>query len=79
MQELKLLEDEAVVYKLIGPALIKQDPVEAKSNVEKRLEFINHELSRLESQAKNVDEKRTQKRSQVCVRFVCLTISALGI
>ena len=75
MQELKLLEDEGVVYKLIGPALIKQDPVEAKSNVEKRLEFINHELSRLESQAKNMDEKRTQKRSQVYVRLVCLIIS----
>ena len=38
MQELKLLDDESSVYKLIGPALIKQDPLEAKHNVEKRLE-----------------------------------------
>ena len=39
-QELERLEDDANVYKLIGPVLIKQDLVEAKSNVEKRLEFI---------------------------------------
>ena len=32
--------EDAKVYKLIGPTLIKQDPVEAKSNVNKRLEFI---------------------------------------
>ena len=42
-QELERLEDDANVYKLIGPVLIKQDLVEAKSNVEKRLEFIQNE------------------------------------
>ena len=65
MQELKLLDDESDVYKLIGPALIKQDPLEAKHNVEKRLEFIGHELSRLDGQAKGIEEKRTQKQTQV--------------
>ena len=64
-QELKLLDDEANVYKLIGPALVKQDPIEAKSNVEKRLEFIGHELSRLETQSKQLEEKRSQKHTQV--------------
>lgn len=33
-----------VVYKLIGPVLVKQDQAEAKSNVEKRLEFIRGEM-----------------------------------
>ena len=31
------------MFKLIGPVLIKQDLVEAKSNVTKRLEFIQNE------------------------------------
>jgi len=35
------------VYKLIGPVLVKQDQVEAKSNVETRLEFIRSEMSDL--------------------------------
>lgn len=64
-QELNLLDEDANVYKMIGPALVKQDPVEAKSNIEKRLEFIKHELSRLDTQAKHLDERRTQKLSQV--------------
>lgn len=43
-QELELLDDEANVYKLVGPALIKQDLVEAKSNVSKRVEYIKNEM-----------------------------------
>ena len=39
-QELKLLVDDAAVYKMIGPALVRQEPGEAAANVGKRLEFI---------------------------------------
>lgn len=39
-----MLEEEAAVYKLVGPMLIKQDLVEAKSNVTKRLEYIGGEM-----------------------------------
>ena len=39
-----VLEDEANVYKLIGPALIKQDLEEAKANVNKRIDYISGEL-----------------------------------
>lgn len=67
MQELKLLDEESNVYKLIGPALVKQDPLEAKHNVEKRLEYIGHELGRLDGQAKGLDEKRVQKQQSVSV------------
>lgn len=42
-QELEKLDEDANVFKLIGPVLIKQDLVEAKSNVGKRLEFIQNE------------------------------------
>ena len=32
------------MYKLIGPVLVKQDQTEAKTNVDKRLEFIRSEM-----------------------------------
>lgn len=43
MQELDILDDESNVYKLIGPVLVKQDLVEAKANVDKRIEYISGE------------------------------------
>jgi len=43
-QEFTLLKDHNTIYKLIGPALVPQDSTEAKSNVEKRLEFIRSEM-----------------------------------
>ena len=44
LQEMKLLSDDARVFKLIGPTMMLQDRSEAKSNVEKRLEFIKSEM-----------------------------------
>ena len=44
-QEFEQLTPENAVYKLIGPVLVKQDQVEAKSNVETRLGFIRSEMS----------------------------------
>lgn len=44
LNELKLLEPEANCYKLTGPVLLKQDVDEAKSNVEKRLQYIGDEM-----------------------------------
>ena len=43
-QELDLLEEETNVFKLIGPVLVKQDLLEAKTNVAKRMEYISVEL-----------------------------------
>lgn len=39
-----LLEDDAVVYKMMGPVLVKQDLSEAKLTVSKRLDYINKEV-----------------------------------
>lgn len=44
LQELDLLEEDANVYKLIGPVLVKQDLAEANANVRKRIEYISAEL-----------------------------------
>ncbi|KAI0917806.1 hypothetical protein AcV5_003955 [Taiwanofungus camphoratus] len=43
-KEFAQLTEANTVYKLIGPVLVKQDQAEAKSNVEKRLEFIRGEM-----------------------------------
>ena len=44
-QEFDQLTPGNAIYKLIGPVLVKQDQVEAKSNVETRLDFIRSEMS----------------------------------
>ena len=43
-QELELIKDDDKVFKLMGPVLMGQDVTEVKSNVSKRLEFINKEM-----------------------------------
>jgi prefoldin beta subunit len=40
LQELDILDEDTNIYKLIGPVLVKQDWVEAKANVDKRIEYI---------------------------------------
>ncbi|KAH0911230.1 hypothetical protein HID58_034551, partial [Brassica napus] len=49
LKELDLLEEEANVYKLIGPVLVKQDLAEANANVRKRIEYISAELKRVDA------------------------------
>ena len=44
IQELDILEEETNVFKLIGPVLVKQDLLEAKTNVAKRIEYISADL-----------------------------------
>lgn len=43
-QEVDLLETDSVIYKLVGPVLVKQDVNDAKMNVSKRIEFIQKQL-----------------------------------
>jgi prefoldin beta subunit len=42
-RELDLITDSSKVYKLIGSILVPQEIEEARSNVAKRLEYINRE------------------------------------
>mmetsp|Transcript_43994 Transcript_43994/g.73349 ORF Transcript_43994/g.73349 Transcript_43994/m.73349 type:complete len:124 (-) Transcript_43994:50-421(-) len=64
-KELDLLDNEAVVYKLIGPVLIKQETAEVKTNVGKRLKFIEGELSRVEKAVKELDRKQEQQQKKI--------------
>jgi prefoldin beta subunit len=38
------LKDEANIYKLVGPVLLKQDKTEAVLAVDGRLEYIENEM-----------------------------------
>jgi prefoldin beta subunit len=48
LQELNIMSGDAAVYKLVGPVLAKQDTHEAKTNVEKRIEYIAKEIERMD-------------------------------
>ena len=48
LQEFNLMSGDASVYKLVGPVLAKQDSIEAKTNVEKRIEYITKEIERMD-------------------------------
>ena len=46
LNEFKELNAESNVYKLVGPILCKQDLSDCRSNVEKRVEYIDKEIAR---------------------------------
>lgn len=65
LKELEGLGEDARVYKLIGPALVKQDLVEAKSHVSERLGYIKSEMERLEGQMKTMESKQGEKQQEI--------------
>eukprot|EP00955_Chlamydomonas_euryale_P048261 353923-Chlamydomonas_euryale.AAC.3 len=64
-QELGRLDDDANVFKMIGPAMIKQDLVEAKSNINKRIEYIKGEIGRTDGKIKGIEGKLKEKEAEV--------------
>ncbi|KAK6124096.1 hypothetical protein DH2020_042181 [Rehmannia glutinosa] len=67
LKELDLLNEDANVYKLIGPVLVKQDLAEANANVRKRIEYISAELKRLDGTLQDLEEKQNSKKEAVVV------------
>lgn len=65
LKELELLSEDANVYKLIGPVLVKQDLAEANANVKKRIEYISAELKRLDSTLQDMEEKQNGKKEGI--------------
>ncbi|KAH9588805.1 Prefoldin beta-like [Trypanosoma melophagium] len=63
--EMKKLEPDSKVYKLIGPVLILQDQSDAKAIVSNRLEYINAELKRTDASIAELErkEKDSQQRA----------------
>ncbi|RXH86418.1 hypothetical protein DVH24_017471 [Malus domestica] len=63
--ELDLLSEDANVFKLIGPVLVKQDLAEARANVRKRIEYISAELKRLDATLQDLEEKQNSKKETI--------------
>ncbi|KAG8816251.1 hypothetical protein FRC17_000383 [Serendipita sp. 399] len=65
IKEFATLKPSNTVYKLVGPVLLPQDQSEAKSNVEKRLEFIAAEFKRVEAQIKDLGEQSERVKTEI--------------
>ncbi|KAF5944801.1 hypothetical protein HYC85_018878 [Camellia sinensis] len=65
LKELNLLNEDANVYKLIGPVLVKQDLAEANANVRKRIDYISAELKRLDATLQDLEEKQNSKKDAI--------------
>ncbi|KAH8980186.1 prefoldin subunit 6 [Lactarius akahatsu] len=63
--EFSTLTPNNIVFKLVGPVLVKQDQAEAKSNVDKRLEFIGGEIKRIEAQLQEIEQKSEKKKLEL--------------
>ena len=63
--ELNLLDDEDVVYKLIGPILVQQETSDAKIQVDSRIEIINKEIHKLEKNYQNYTKKIEANRQKI--------------
>ncbi|EFQ97520.1 hypothetical protein MGYG_00561 [Nannizzia gypsea CBS 118893] len=64
-KEFKTLDDDANIYKLVGPVLLKQDKTEAVMAVDGRLDFIEKEIKRIEKQITDIQEKSDTKRGEI--------------
>ncbi|KAF9619374.1 hypothetical protein IFM89_006561 [Coptis chinensis] len=67
LKELDLVKEDANVYKLIGPVLVKQDVMEANANVRKRIEYITAELKRLEGALQDMEGQHNSKKESIGV------------
>jgi len=77
-KEFAKLKDDANIYKLVGPVLLKQDKTEAVMAVDGRLTFIDKEILRIEKQIEDLRSKSESKRMEVCSsspRPVCATLA----
>ena len=65
LKEFNALEEEANIWKLTGPLLVKQEKEDAHANVEKRLEFIISELSKVDENIKKQESAFETKRQEL--------------
>ncbi|KAB2570382.1 putative prefoldin subunit 6 protein [Lasiodiplodia theobromae] len=64
-QEFEKIADDANIYKLVGPVLLKQDKSEAVLAVSGRLEFIEKEIKRIEGQISEIQERSEKKKIEI--------------
>ncbi|OCK78632.1 Prefoldin beta-like protein [Lepidopterella palustris CBS 459.81] len=64
-KEFAKLDDDANIYKQIGPVLLKQDKAEAVMAVNGRLEFIEKEINRIEKQISDIQERGEKTKTEI--------------
>mmetsp|Transcript_1056 Transcript_1056/g.1645 ORF Transcript_1056/g.1645 Transcript_1056/m.1645 type:complete len:162 (+) Transcript_1056:191-676(+) len=64
-EEFELLEDDAEVFKLVGPTLVKFDLADAKDNVEKRISFFDTKVQRTEADLKKYSANIAAYRKRI--------------
>ncbi|KAL3320562.1 hypothetical protein Ciccas_000766 [Cichlidogyrus casuarinus] len=64
-EDLSELTEDNIIYKLIGPALVKEDLTVARETVEKRLKFIQDEIHRNEKLLKDSEDSINKQREKV--------------
>mmetsp|Transcript_42327 Transcript_42327/g.108953 ORF Transcript_42327/g.108953 Transcript_42327/m.108953 type:complete len:95 (+) Transcript_42327:69-353(+) len=67
-QELMSLDNEngeATVYKLVGPTLIKQDKLEARAAVDRRLEYITRLLDETDKKMEELEKSGEEQRKKL--------------
>ncbi|KXN72980.1 Prefoldin beta-like protein [Conidiobolus coronatus NRRL 28638] len=64
-KEFSVLNEDNKIYKLIGPGLIEQDMNEAKTNVDKRIDFIQSEIIRVELKLTELSKVQEEKKVKI--------------
>lgn len=53
------------MYKLIGPVMVKQGLTDARTNVDKRLEFITKDLERAQQLCADMEKELEAKKENI--------------
>ncbi len=64
-EELDLIEGDSGVFKMVGPALVRQSLEEAKQNVDKRIGYISGEIKRHDELIKEQEKKQEEHRESL--------------
>ncbi|KAI3406944.1 YKE2 [Candida oxycetoniae] len=64
-EEFSSLDSNSKIYKLTGPVLLPQDFSEAQLNVDKRIEFINNEIDRVEEKIASEEKEAEKIRNEI--------------
>lgn len=65
LAEFKMLDDDANVFKMVGPILAKQSVFECKDNVTQRINYCEKEVARLETLESEFQGKLTDKTNAI--------------
>jgi prefoldin beta subunit len=64
-EEMDKVKSDTKVFKLIGPALVRQEVSEAKQNVDKRIEYITGELKRQDDLLADLEKQQDAEREKL--------------